>query len=390
MKGDGLLAGLRSEEESMVKLLRTLVDMDTPSGDKQRLDEAMEVVQREVERRGAAVTRHTQAEVGDHLTAHWPGSPGSTSVLLAAHLDTVWPAGEALARPFADNDGRLVGPGVFDMKAGLVQAIFAIDAFRKGPDGNTCDVTLLVTSDEESGSRTSRPLIEAEAAASDVVFIMEPAAGPKLKTARKGIGMYSVRVEGRAAHAGLDPELGRSAILELARQIIRLHELTDHDSGTTVTVGKVTGGTARNVVPAYAEATVDLRVVTAEAAERLDGVIRGLLPFDSDTKVTVEGGINRPPMERSAATASLYERAESIAHKLGLQLGEAMVGGGSDGNFTAAQGIPTLDGLGAVGGGAHSLDEHVQRSEVAVRAALVAHLLVDLGRNGPAWKAKQG
>lgn len=382
MTSGSYLGWLQKREPEMLRLLQVLVNMDTPSSNKDLVDAAIDVVEEQLEARGARVERKPQPEVGDHLIARWPGRPGSPRVLIASHLDTVWPEGEAQRRPFTESHGKLIGPGVFDMKAGLVQAIFAVDAVMAGGDGEDHDVTLLVNSDEETGSRTSRELIETEAAAADLVLVVEPASGPKLKTARKGIGMYTVIVEGRASHAGLDPEQGRSAVLELAHQIIVLHALNDLDKGTTVSVGLVRGGTGRNVVPAHAEATVDLRVVTTDEAQRLDAAIRALRPATPDTKITVVGGIKRPPMERSAATGTLYARASAIAKKLSEELGECLVGGGSDGNFTAAMGVPTLDGLGAIGAGAHAIDEYVEKSALTRRAALLAELIHDLGENG--------
>lgn len=371
------------QEAAMIDLLRTLVNLDSPTNRKDLLDTALSVVEAQCRAIGGIVERLSQTDAGEHLRVRWNQEPSdSPTALILAHLDTVWPSGEVAKRPFAEDDDKLTGPGVFDMKAGLVQALFAIEAFTGGPAAATCNITLLVTSDEETGSTTSRPLIEEEAKRADVVFVVEPAAGTALKTARKGVGMYRVVTEGRAAHAGLDPEQGRSAILELAHQIIRLHDVTDLEQGTTVNVGIVSGGSARNVIPARAEASVDLRVITTAEAERCDALIKALAPVTKDTAVTVTGGINRPPMERTITTKALYRRAEMIASSLGESLGEKLVGGGSDGNFTAGMGVPTLDGLGAVGGGAHALDEYVLRPAVPRRAALLAALLHDVGVNG--------
>jgi glutamate carboxypeptidase len=377
------LTTLRDREAAMVALTRTLVDLDTPSGRKGLLDGAMERVAEAARERGAEIERVTNERAGDHLVLRWTGHAAARRrALVLAHLDTVWPEGESARRPFAESEGRLTGPGVFDMKAGLVQALFAIEAFAAGSAAADCDVTLAVTSDEETGSVTSRGLIEGLARDADLVLVVEPASGTALKTARKGVGMYEVRVEGVASHAGLDPQNGRSAVLELAHQIIRLHALNDPETGATVTVGRIEGGTSRNVVPALATATVDLRAVTAADAARLDAQIRSLERVTDGTTVSVHGGINRPPMERTSKTAGWYERAAAIAAALGEELGETLVGGGSDGNFTAAMGVATLDGLGAVGGGAHALSEHVLRESMPVRAALLASLLHDLATRG--------
>jgi len=382
MKGDAaeLLAQLREREAAMVELLRTLVDIDSPSGDAERVAAVQTVVERELQARGASVERVSAAGVADHLVARFPGS--GPRVLILAHADTVWPADETQRRPFQIASDRYTGPGVFDMKAGIVQALTAVAALQERHASPPVRVTMAVTSDEESGSVTSRPLVERLAREHDVVLVVEPATGTKLKTARKGIGMYELQVEGRAAHAGLDPEQGRSAVLELAHQVIALHALTDFAQGTTVCVGIASGGSGRNVVPAAARATIDLRVVSAAAAADIDARIKQRTPVTPDTTVRVTGGINRPPMERTAVTAALYARAERCAEQLGLELGEVLSGGGSDGNFTAAIGVPTLDGLGAVGGGAHALDEHVLKGTLAERSALLVTLLESFGRDG--------
>jgi glutamate carboxypeptidase len=270
---------------------------------------------------------------------------------------------------------------VFDMKAGIVQSLYAVDALRSaGLDTPT--ITLLITSDEETGSRTSRGLIEEEARRARAVLVVEPSSdGGRLKTARKGIGMYTLAVTGRPAHAGIEPEKGISALLELAHQTVALHALTDLEKGISVTVGRASGGTRRNVVPATAEAEIDLRVLTAEQAEELDRAIMDLKPTLPGAKVEIEGGINRPPMERTAEVERLYLLAAEAAEELNLSLGESLSGGGSDGNFSAALGVPTLDGLGAVGGGAHALDEHVCIDELPRRAVLLAGVIERLGRS---------
>jgi len=372
-----LLAIVRDNEPSMVDLLQRLVDHDSPTGDAERVGELQSMLEREFSERGATVERVAADGVADHLIARWPAS--GPRVLILAHADTVWPADETTRRPFRIEADRYTGPGVFDMKAGIVQALGAIDAVRSVGADVAVDLTMAVTSDEESGSVTSRPLIERLAQGCDAVLVVEPATGTKLKTARKGVGMYEMRVEGRASHAGLDPELGRSALLELAHQIIALHALTDLTVGTSVCVGVASGGSGRNVVPATARATIDLRVETARAAADLDARIKDCTAVTPDTAVHVTGGINRPPMERTEATATLYGLADQCAADLGLELGEVLSGGGSDGNFTSALGIPTLDGLGAIGGGAHALDEHVLVASLPQRATLLACLIARLG-----------
>jgi len=377
--GDPMLAWAQRRHEDMIALLGRLVDLDTPAQEKARVDEAASMVSDAAERNGATVVRLPQADVGDVLRFRWDGAPGSTRILLLAHVDTVWPVGEAGRRPFRRANGTLTGPGVFDMKAGVVQALFATMALTDAVGDARPDVRLLLTTDEETGSRASRSLIEAEARTADAVLVVEPASeGGALKTARKGIGMYEMTIRGRAAHAGIEPEKGVSAVLELAHQVEALHQLSDAARGINVTVGRVTGGTRRNVVPAEAWAEIDLRVPTSDDAKRLDLAIRRLQAKTAGASVEVSGGINRPPMERTDGVVRLFEAAVAAGRDLGIAIAESSTGGGSDGNFTAALGIPTLDGLGAVGGGAHSLDEHVIEAQVPRRTALLAGLMARL------------
>lgn len=384
-----LLGEVRTREAAGIELLRTLVNLDTPSRDKRLVDRAMTVVADACTQRGARVSTVRQEELGDHLRADWGDwgdgvdgvDGGRPRTLILAHLDTVFPEGEAERRPFAERDGWLTGPGVLDMKAGLVQALVAIDVIRNRL--GAAPVTLLVTSDEEIGSPTSRALIEATARDADAVFVAEPAAGTAVKTARAGVGMFTVTAEGRASHAGLAPADGRSAIVEMAHQVIAMSGLGDPAQGTTVNVGLIRGGSARNVVPAECTVEVDVRVRNRDEADRVAAALRALRPVDRDVQLHVTGGINRPPMERTTGTATLFDRAAAIAKELDEPLGEASVGGGSDGNFTAALSVATLDGLGAVGSGAHTLDERVERARFAPRAALLATLVL-AGQDGVA------
>jgi len=291
-------------------------------------------------------------------------------------MDTVWPVGTLDRRPFRADDGRLHGPGVLDMKAGLALAAMAVRALAAEPDGLPGRIVMLVTADEETGSASSRAVIEAEARASRAVLVLEPALpGGALKTSRKGCGDFVLRVSGRAAHAGIEPERGVGAISELARQIARIEALEDAAAGTTINVGVVRGGSRPNVVAAEAEALIDVRVANASEAARITGALRALEPVDARAALAVTGGFERPPMERSAAGAALFGLARDVAADLGRTLGQGGTGGGSDGNLTAAIGVPTLDGLGAVGGGAHADDEHVMIADLPWRAALLAGLL---------------
>jgi glutamate carboxypeptidase len=297
--------------------------------------------------------------------------PGDRPVLLLCHFDTVWPPGTLETFPFTVQDGIARGPGAFDMKAGIVQAIHAVRQAAAGP------LTVLFTADEEIGSPTSRALIEQEAGQSRAVLVMEPAAGRKVKVARKGIAQWRVDVAGRAAHAGLAPEVGVNAIEELAHQIIRIGELARPADGTTVTVTMAGGGSAGNVVPEAAWAVFDARMWTDEEADRLELELHSLTPALDGAELRVTGGVNRGPLEREASEP-LYRRLVD----LGYDVGAAEVGGASDGNFTAALGVPTLDGLGPVGGGAHARDEHVVVEAMPVRAEMVARLIDDLLADG--------
>jgi glutamate carboxypeptidase len=292
---------------------------------------------------------------------------------LLGHTDTVWPAGEIAKRPFKIESGRAFGPGVFDMKSGIVLMWLALGALTDKP------VTVLLTSDEEAGSPSSRALIEAEASECRTVLVLEPSLpGGALKTARKGNGRFTIKAIGRAAHAGIEPQKGVNAIEELSHQILRVQRMTDLNRGTTVTVGLVQGGTRSNVVPAEAAAEIDVRVTSLREAERIGTSIKNLAPQLPEARLEIRGSMNRPPMERTADTARLFDLARTLAAEIGIGLKEGDTGGASDGNFTSALGIPTLDGLGAVGGGAHAVDEWVEIDSLAVRAALVAGLIREI------------
>jgi len=293
-------------------------------------------------------------------------------------MDTVYPVGTISRMPVRLGKSRVWGPGVFDMKAGIALALHAIDALLQWNDGvPPRPMTVLLVSDEEVGSPSSRQCTETLARQSEAVLVLEPAAGRKgaIKTARKGIGEYRLQVEGVSAHAGLDFEKGHSAVVELSRQILRLSEMVDLKRGITINTGKISGGTRGNVIPAEASAVLDLRVKTKRDAERVHRQLMSLRSLDPKCRVKISGGMNRPPLERTPGVAALYKKAALIARELGWKLGEAEVGGGSDGNFTSALGVPTLDGLGAVGEGAHAAHESVVISELPRRAALLAGLL---------------
>ncbi len=321
-----------------------------------------------------------QIEVsGTHLLCRFqlPGTATSGQVMALGHGDTVWPMGTLASMPVREAEGRLWGPGVLDMKAGLAMFVYAMRALRDLDISVAHDVLLQVNSDEETGSKTSRALTEHNALRSRAVLVLEPGTGlaGKLKTARKGIGDYWLRVGGIASHAGVDFEKGASAVVELSRQIQTISGFTDLERGVTVNCGTVSGGTRSNVVAETAESHIDIRVPTLGDFESLDRQFRSLRPVDPRCSLKLTGGLNRPPMERTGGVAALYELARVQAAKFGLVLEESATGGGSDGNFTAALGIPTLDGLGAVGEGAHAAHESILLDRVADRVALLAGLV---------------
>jgi glutamate carboxypeptidase len=301
-------------------------------------------------------------------------------VLLLGHVDTVWPIGQLQRMPLRHEAGRVHGPGIFDMKAGIVIACEALAALRGVAGGSLPRVAVLITGDEETGSAASRALIEAEALRSDAVLVLEPSLpGGALKTSRKGCGEYELAVRGVAAHAGIEPEKGASAIIELAEQILAIERLQDPTIGTTLTVGVVEGGTRPNIVPAEARAVVDARAVTREEAARLDAALRRLPARRPGTSLSWSGGFDRPPFERTAEVRRLFSEARLVASELGFPLEEGATGGASDGNFAAALGVPTLDGLGAEGDGAHAAHEHILVDRLAPRAALVSGLIARIG-----------
>lgn len=369
---------LERQREGMLQTLRELVERESPSHDKAAVDRLGEFVAQEFKRVGGQIIVHPDPSVGNHLQVEFPAKVGGgPPILLLGHLDTVWEAGTLRAMPFEVRDGRALGPGVFDMKAGITQMIYALAALREVRGSLKRRVTVLLNSDEEVSSESSRTLIEGLARRSVAVLVCEPAHGLEgaVKTSRKGVGEYAVRVTGKAAHAGLDYEKGASAIAELAKQITLLEKFTDLERGVTVNVGVIRGGTRTNVIADEAVAEVDVRIRRPGDAKVLERKFRALKPFDRRCRLEVSGGIERPPMPRSPAVARLYNLAKGVARSLGLDLQEAAVGGGSDGNFTAALGIPTLDGLGGVGEGAHAKHESVLVAELPRRAALLAGLI---------------
>jgi glutamate carboxypeptidase len=362
----------------MLSTLRDFVVVESPSLEKPAADRCCGVIAGEWSKRGVRVERIVQKHRGDHLRiTWWPGKsrPGG-QLLVLGHYDTVYSTGTLAKMPFRVASGKAYGPGTFDMKAGIVQALFALDALQHCGEPLRKRVVFLWTSDEEIGSESSRKWIEAEARRSDAVFVLEPSFGPRglLKTARKGVGEAEIIVHGRASHAGLAPQEGVNAIHELARQIARLEKWNDLRRGVTINVGLIEGGTRTNVIPERARVVLDLRALRIPAMQRLERRLHALRPTIHGASLEIHGGFNRAPLERKMS-AALFTRAKSLAAEMTLHIDECTVGGGSDGNLTAACGVPTLDGLGAVGDGAHSAHEHVIVRTMPARAALLAALL---------------
>jgi len=371
-----------ARQHELLALTCALVEAESPSGDKEGSNAVVSLLASAAASITSlnAVERITSENFGEHLVVRAFAQPdNSRSILVLGHTDTVHPRGVIKERPWRAEGNRIYGPGIFDMKANCAIALEALRACEAVGIETRSAVTLLLTCDEESGSPTGRPLVETEARKARATLVIEPpASSGRVKTARKGTGMFTIEVKGRAAHAGLDPEKGISAVLELAKQIVRLHELNDPISGTTVTVNVVNGGTHSNVIPAAARAEVDLRFTSADAGARIERRILTLAPIDSGAEVTVSGGINRPPLERSQPVKALYTHARALASFLDFDLGEASVGGASDGNFVAALGVPVLDGLGVQGDGAHAAHEHIICDDIATRGALLAGLMATL------------
>ena len=373
-----MLASLQQSVEGnflwMTSLLRELVLTESPSEEKERVNSAMRVAERAGLELGGKAKWHEQNKFGDILELRFGRAVRRNKpLLLLGHLDTVWPAGTLAKMPWREADGRMYGPGVLDMKAGVAMSLAAVKALQE--IGLALHCVLLLNSEEEVGSPVSRAITERLALESSAVFVLEPAQGLAYKTARKGVGNYVVEVQGVAAHSGVDFERGHSAVLELAKQVQTIAKFTNAAKKRTVNCGVFAGGTRSNVVAQHARAEVDVRIARASDAAVVDRLFRRLKVHDEHCTMTISGGMNRPPMERSAGTVALFRRAQKLAAELGFELQEAATGGGSDGNFTAALGIPTLDGLGAVGEGAHAVHEHVVVEHLVPRTCLLAAMI---------------
>lgn len=371
---------LQSRQPEIENFIQALVELESPSGDEEGNRAVVELL---AQAAGSlkcvnAIERLDVPGMGQHLAIR-AFQERAGQILLVGHTDTVHARGSLEQRPWRREAGKIYGPGIFDMKGSCALAIEVLRALEELQQTPEFGVTLALTCDEEVGSISGWPFLQqvAKSTGTRCVFVIEPPApGGRVKTARKGTGIFAIKVEGKAAHAGLEPEKGASAILELARQTERLHALNLSGSGITLNVGVVRGGTRSNVVAAEAEGEIDVRFSTEAESLEIERILSSVKPIDERTKVFISGGINRPPMERTVAVVELFEKARAIAGQLDFELGEAQVGGASDGNFLAAMGIPVLDGLGISGDGAHAVHEHIEADDIARRGALIGGLLM--------------
>jgi len=363
--------------EKMVRTIQEFVEVESPSDDKLSADRMGALLAARFQAAGGNASIHRSSDFGDSVQIDFPGREKIRPVLLLGHFDTVYPVGTLAEMPCCVTEDRLLGPGVLDMKSGIALMLYAIAGLESWHGVLPRPVTVFLVSDEEVGSYSSRAITERLARESAAALVLEPAAGLRgaVKTARKGVGEYSIKVRGIASHAGLAPGKGHSAIVELAHQITAVSKLNNLKQGISANPGVIRGGTRTNVVAAEAEVEIDVRIKKAKQAAALDRKIRRLKPRDKHCKLSIDGGINRLPMERNAGVLALYEKAKAVAGQIGWKLDEAAVGGGSDGNFTAGIGVPTLDGLGGVGDGAHALHEYILISELPRRAMLLAGLI---------------
>ena len=365
-----------SRSQVIIDSIRDIVEIESPSNDPHGSRQAVDWVVGQIDGLSTEIDfeRIAVDDVGEHLIIR-AFAGDAKPVLVLGHTDTVHPVGAREQNPTRIEGDKYFGGGIFDMKANIVLMIETLRYFAESGERPARPITILLACDEEVGSHSGREHVEREAKVAEFCLVFEPSAAGRAKTGRKGTGMYRVHAKGIPSHAGLDPEKGASAILELSRQIERLHSMDEAAVGTTVNVCTASGGTTTNVIPEHAECTVDVRFSSMAEAERIDTAIRALTPVDDRVSLEVTGGINRPPMERTDAVVALFEKAREIAAAIGFELGETQVGGASDGNFVGALGVPVLDGLGITGDGAHTLHEHILVSDIAKRAALAALLL---------------
>jgi glutamate carboxypeptidase len=381
MSAPQILTALQARQAEVEAFIQSLVEVESPSGDVEGSRAVVDLLVHAAGKLGCvdAIERVDVPDFGQHLVIKAFQKPNQ--IVMVGHTDTVHSRGSLNERPWRREGGKIYGPGIFDMKANCALAIEVLRTLDELHMTPAYGVTLVLTCDEEVGSLNGWPLIEkvAKAQPARCALVMEPpASGGRVKTSRKGTGIFAIKVEGRAAHAGLEPEKGASAILELARQTEQLHAINLLGSGITLNVGVVRGGTRSNVVAAEAQGEIDVRFSTEAESLEIERILSSLKPIDERTKVFVSGGINRPPMERTPAVVELFEKARAIAAELDFDLGEAQVGGASDGNFLAAMGIPVLDGLGISGDGAHAVHEHIEANDIARRGALIGSLILSV------------
>ena len=377
-----ILTALRSRQPEIEKFMQALVEAESPSGDEEGSRAVVDLLVQATSELECVngIERANVPGFGQHLVIR-AFHKDAKQILVVGHTDTVHSRGSVSARPWRREAGKIYGPGIFDMKANCALAIEVLRVLSQLQMSPAYGVTVVLTCDEEVGSQSGWPLMREVASqrAARCAFVLEPpASGGRVKTSRKGTGIFAIKVEGKAAHAGLEPEKGASAILELARQTEQLHAINLSGSGITLNVGVVHGGTRSNVVAAEAEGEIDVRFSTEAESLEIERILSNLKPVDERTKVFVSGGINRPPLERTAAVVELFEKARAIGAQIDFDLGEAQVGGASDGNFLAAMGIPVLDGLGISGDGAHAVHEHIEADDIARRGALIGGLLMSV------------
>ncbi|HQZ82224.1 MAG TPA: M20 family metallopeptidase [Pyrinomonadaceae bacterium] len=373
---EALLEHFHARRDAIVDEINEIVSIESPTNDaaaSSRIADLLEKKFREAAK-GASIDRVRAAGVGEHLIVRLGSENAQQPTLILGHTDTVHPKGTADQNPIRIENGRLYGPGVFDMKGNIPLVLEALRCL----DGKNIErpITVLLSCDEETGSTTGRELVEQEAAKSYRCFVLEPSAAGKVKTARKGTGVFRLEAKGVPAHAGLEPERGANAVAELARQVDPIHAIADREAGTTVNVTTFSGGTTTNVIPAFAECEIDVRFSKPAEGERVESELRYLAPSDPRVKLELKGQINRPPLEETEAVLALYEKARSVAENIGFELGHTQVGGASDGNFVAALGVPVLDGLGIAGDGAHTLEEYIEIDDIPRRAALLTAMLI--------------
>jgi glutamate carboxypeptidase len=377
MTSHEILGYFQSRQQAMIDSIREIVEIESPSHDVERNCEVTACIERQARdtKLDLRIEKTFAEGYGEHLVIRaFPSE--KKGVLLLGHTDTVHPVGTKDQNPTRIEDGKFYGCGIFDMKANAVLMLEVLRFFGETGLKPARPITILLSCDEEVGSFTGRPIVERESANAEFCLVCEPSAAGRVKTGRKGTGMFTLKTWGIPAHAGLEPEKGASAILELSKQIQKIHGLNDASNGTTVNVCTARGGTTTNVIPEHAECSIDVRFTSTAEAERIDHELRNLSAFDDRVKLAIGGGINRPPMERTDKVISLYEKARSLAASYDYELGETQVGGASDGNFVAALGVPVLDGLGTCGDGAHTLREHILIDDIAKRATLLTMLLI--------------